>query len=98
MIQNRIIIIQHIIYVLVINNQVKIFWMKSTAYSTDNISITYPISFSKIACINGRQSFSISANFSLNWWTEFRNVGLSTSQYQTNIENGHSFLITGIGF
>ena len=96
--QDRIQTIQHIIYVLVINNQVKIFWMKNTASSTDNISITYPISFSKIACINGRQAFSISANFSLNWWTEFRNVGLSTSQYQTNINSGHTFLITGIGF
>ena len=72
--------------------------MKSTAYSTDNISITYPISFSKIACINGRQSFSSIADFSKNWWTEFRLVGLSTAQYQTNIETFHTFLITGIGF
>lgn len=83
---------------MVINNQVKIFWMKSTAYSTDNISITYPISFSNIVCINGRQNFSSGANFSLNWWTEFRLVGLSTAIYQTNILNGHNFLITGIGY
>lgn len=83
---------------MVINNQVKIFWMKSTKQTQNNVTITYPISFSKAICINGRQSFSSIADFSKNWWTEFRLVGLSTAQYQTNIETFHTFLITGIGF